>query len=241
MLTAAKVAYEGKYLIAVGIKPTFAHPGLGYIQFGKHIKEVNGLPLRYVASFKEKPDIPTAEQYLAQGDYLWNANNYTWGASTLLEAFEVHDPGHAANIKAIQAAIGTPQLEAVMAEQYEHAEKTPIDTAISEKAENLLVLPGMYSWDDIGGWQVVYDLAEKDADGNSHIQNKDAKTPVPIIEQDSKNNLIYYSNQPIAVLGLSDVVVVDTGSGLLVANRHQANDVKKIVEKLKSDGNEQYV
>ncbi len=241
LLTAAQIAYEDNVLVSVGITPTFPHPGLGYIHCGEKIKEVNSLPVTKVSEFREKPDIATAEQFLSTGEYLWNANNYTWTVEAILHSFDTLAPDIAKTIHTIEAVIGTDKEAQVMTAAYSQAIEDQIDKAISEKADNLVVIPGTFDWHDIGSWQVVYDLGKKDDNGNVVVRSSESDGKAPLVVQESTNNLIYCNNQPMAVVGIDDSVIIDTGAGILICDRKRSNDVKKIVEELKEKGFEEYI
>lgn len=233
---AAKIAYEKKVLMSVGIKPTFAHPGLGYIHVGEEIEKADSLPLGKVLEFKEKPTVDVAQKFLDAGDYLWNANLYTWRADDILESFKRYSSEIYKSIDLISQAIGTNKENEVLKQQYQVVPEEQIDTAISEKADNLYVIPGDFGWNDVGGWKVVYELGDKDKNGNVAIKNSESKNNTTTLFEDASNNLVYSSGQTVAVLGLSNIVVVDTGNGLLVCDREKSNDVKKIVQTLKEKG-----
>lgn len=241
MKAAAKIAYGEKEIVTVGIEPAYPHPGFGYIQVDNQIGEESDLPVSKVHSFKEKPDIKTAKKYLEQGNYLWNAGFYIWRCDMVLKEFSKHSPDIAQNINNLAKAFGTPEEKEVLAEQYAAVREESIDIAIAEKTDKLLVLPGRFDWNDIGSWQVVYELGKKDEDGNVFVQNiNKTKTP-PVETFDTTGSLIYYTDNPIAVVGLKDIAVVDTGKGILVCSREKSNDVKKIVNQLKEKGLTDYV
>jgi len=241
LLAGALVSFEKHYLISVGITPTFAHAGLGYIQKGVKIGEYSGMSLNKVTGFKEKPSTELAQQFLDSGNYLWNANNYIWRADDILEAFDKLSPEIAKQIRKIQPFLGTKKQSKAINSYYPESPQEPIDTAISEKTDNLYVLPGDFGWHDIGGWQVVYELGKKDDSKNVVIPSQDTNNNIPVIMEESNGSLVYSGKQPIAVLGLSNIVVVDTGVGLLVCDRKKSNDVKNIVAKLQKDGFDKYI
>jgi len=230
---AAKIAYEDRRLVTVGIEPTYAHPGFGYIRVGKKVKTVNDMAVCEVEGFREKPDIKTAQEYVESGKYLWNANFYTWRADVILTSFDTLSPQIAASVHSVESALGTDREKQRMVEEYGKVSEEPIDTAISEKSDNLVVLRGKFKWNDIGSWEVVYELGKKDGNGNVVVRSSDAREETPVVVHDAKNNLIYCNNQALAIVGLSDIVIVDTGEGILVCDRKRSNDVKKIVEQLK--------
>ena len=241
MLVAAQVAFQEKNLLSVGIQPTNPNPGFGYIRKGEPINKVQDLPINVVAEFTEKPSVERAKQFLETGEYLWNANMYTWTSQAILSAFQTLAPELWTTIQSIQPAFNTPKLQSILEQEYQTAIKSPIDTAISEKADNLVVIPGDFDWNDLGGWQVVYEIGEKNQHGNLIIQNNNIQNKPPVISEDTSDCLIYSSNQTIGLIGVNNLIIVDTGNGLLVCDRKRSNDVKKIVENLKSNGLDQYI
>lgn len=238
--SALQVASENEYLIAVGIEPTFAHTGLGYIKTGGELKTVGtGKDKAYVfksSGFKEKPDLSTAKRFLQSGQYLWNANNYVWSAKLCLEAFKKYAPGLSKNIQAIYDAIGTNREAEVIAEEYAKAENAPIDIAISEKVDNLAVIPGDFGWSDIGDWNVLYEVADKNVQKNVIIGEN-----VEYVNVNGNNNLIEANNKLVAVIGLENIVVVDTGDAILICAKDKTQDVKKIVEQLKEQKKDKFL
>jgi mannose-1-phosphate guanylyltransferase len=206
----------------VGIVPTFAHTGLGYIQSGGKVDEISGHDVFKVKSFKEKPDEPTASKFLKEGGYFWNANNYVWHAGTVLEEFKKLSPDIYENIMSIYEAIGTPDEQKTLTSEYLRAREEQIDTAISEKTDKLYVIPGEFGWNDVGDWEVVYNLSTKDSDGN-HIalQNHQGQ----YIGIDTKDSLIHTS--------VSDLIVIETKDALLICKKDRAQDVKQLVNLIK--------
>ena len=238
---AAQVAFKQNNLVAIGIQPTHPHTGLGYIHIGEKKQEVATMPVFKVTGFREKPDLETAKQFLDTGEYLWNGGYYIWSVKSILDAFAKLDPKQFKTITAIALALGTSQQEKIIAEQYRLADDEAIDTAISEKADNLYVIPGKFSWYDVGSWQVVYELGEKDEKGNVIVSSSEAKSKAPIVLEQADKNLIYSNNQPIAVVGLSNIAVVDTGNGLLICDKNKSNDVKKVVESLHAQNLDNFI
>lgn len=230
LTTAVEVAAEKESLVAVGITPTFPHLGMGYIEIDEEIKKVNDLSIFRVNSFREKPDLETAEKFLATGKYYWNACNYIWSAKALLTAFERHSPDILNVMMPLLDAIDSTAFLSKLSDAYEKVEKIAIDYAISEKADNLVLIPGDFGWNDIGDWKVVYDLQKKDESENV-LLSEDEKGEVVL--HDSHNNLIHTHDRLIALVGMSDTIVVDTGEILLVMPKKRSQDVKKIVEQLK--------
>lgn len=240
-LASAKTAYKNDILVSVGIEPTFPHTGLGYIQSGERIKKVDGLPIYKVLNFKEKPDLKTAKKFLNKGGYYWNANWYTWSAKAILDAFAKFSPDLYKNIKKIYEAIGSSKEQTVLENEYRKAKEEPIDIAISEKAKNLLVIPGKFGWNDVGSWNVVWDLSKKDKNNNVIIQSSRVSKKQEVLVQDSNNCLVHYDDQLVALIGVDNLVVIDTHDALLVCRKDKAQDVKKIVNLLKKKGRKEYL
>ncbi len=237
---AAQVAQNPDYLISVGIKPENPSTAFGYIKVGKEIKNLSQQVKVYsVDSFREKPDQETAAQFVSSGDYYWNANNYVWSVQAISQAFEKYFSELSQLTKPL---VGAKQenFEKIMDEIYPKATKISIDYAISEKADNLLLIPADYGWNDIGEWKVVYDLGDKKTEGNVITSDSDETSADPLLI-DAKNNLIHTDKRLIALLGVDDMIVVDTQDVVLVAPKSRSQDVKKLVEKLKADGREEYL
>lgn len=235
--TAAHVASDGSSIVTVGILPTFAHTGFGYVKIGEELTKVDKLPVFKVANFTEKPNEATAKAFIATGKYFWNANMYVWKASSLIEAFKKYSPSIIETMSPLEHTIGTKDFQESLEKAYHSVEKISIDYAISEKAENLVLIPGDFGWNDIGDWKVVYDLRDKNEVGNV-ILTEDEKGQV--VCHDSYNNLVHTHDRLIALVGMEDTIVVDTGEILLVMPKSKSQDVKKIVEKLK-EGHPEYL
>lgn len=229
---AVDVAALKENLVAVGITPTFPHSGLGYIKIGDQLSTARDLPVFKVDSFTEKPSVEVARDFIATGHYFWNACNYVWSARALMDAFRTYSPSILATLSPLLNVIDTDQFVQVATTAYESVEKVAIDYAISEKATNLVLIPGDFGWNDIGDWKVVYDLRDKNESGNV-ILCEDQRGEV--VCQDSKNNLVHTHDRLIALVGMEDTIVVDTGEILLVMPRDRSQDVKKVVEKIKAE------
>jgi len=240
MKSAAKVAGDYKHLVSVGITPTNPSTAFGYIKIGRELGNIGeGVNVYKVTNFTEKPDKKTAQKFIATGKYFWNANNYVWSAQALQTAFKIHMPKMYEQTKGLTKLKPT-QFKAALPGIYEQAETISIDYAISEKSTNLLLIPGNFGWNDIGEWQVVYDLGKKDKQGNVLLGNGQSRTK-DILNIESANNLVHTNNRLVALLGINDMIVVDTDEILLIAPKSKSQDVKKIVEKLKKDKVEDYL
>jgi len=238
MHAALAVAAEAENLVTVGITPNFPSSAFGYIKIGEDLRKINSdLSLFKVNSFTEKPNVATARAFISTGKYFWNANMYVWAAKTLINAFQQHQPETYALTKSLMELQGDA-FQAALPEIYHQATAISIDYAISEKADNLVLIPGDFGWNDVGDWKVVYDLGKKDSDGNVIAGDKEGAQTVTI---NSQNNLIHANGRLVALVGINDLIVVDTEEILMIVPKSQSQDVKKIVEQLKADGKEDYL
>jgi mannose-1-phosphate guanylyltransferase len=233
MSLAAVAAANNEAIVTVGLRPIFAHTGLGYIEAGEKKGE-----FFLVNSFKEKPDLSTAERFIRQGNYYWNANLYVWSVPVVWKAFRKYAPNIFVGIEKIFQSLGTAQERLVMGETYARAENISIDYAVSEKANNLLLIPATFSWSDIGDWQIVYDLKKKDVNGNVIENFGESGWHLGV---DTKNCLIESSGRLIATVGVEDLLVVETNDAVVVCSRERAQEVKKVVEELKKGGRTEYL
>lgn len=237
MLAAASAATLGDYLITVGIQPTFPHTGLGYIKIGAKLQAIDGVPVFRVDNFTEKPELEKAKAFLATGKYFWNANNYVWTAQAALSAFQRHMPATYHQMEKIEQSLGTKDQTEVVQRAYGAVQTVSIDYGVSEKSTNLLLLAGDFGWSDIGGWQVVYDLSKKNNKQNVIDQSRHEE---PIL-LDVEGSFINGGKKLLAVVGIKDLVVVETQKALLIIPREKAQDVKRVVEEIKSRGLTEYL
>jgi len=238
MKAALEVAAKGEYLISVGISPSYPASGFGYIKAGTELGKISGgLNLFKVDSFTEKPNVATARAFISTGRYFWNANMYVWSAQALAAAFQVHQPQTydlAQNLKSLSPKAFHDALPAI----YNQAENISIDYAISEKVDNLALIPGDFGWNDVGDWKVVYELGKKDGNGNVVISETATH---PILAIHSENNMVQSNSRLIALYGISDMIVVDTDEILMIIPKDKSQDVKKLVENLKEQGKKEYL
>lgn len=238
MKAAVKVAAGKKDIVTVGITPTYPSSGFGYIKIGDEIKKVErGLSLFKVDSFTEKPNKATAQAFISTGKYFWNANMYVWAVDTIVEAFSQHMPSLLEAAKPLLSAQGQAFHDA-LEPTYAEAEAISIDYAVSEKADNLVLLPGDFGWDDVGDWKVVYDLGTKNLAGNVVIGEGDE---VHTLAVNAHNNLIHADKRLVALAGVDNMIVIDTPEILMIVPKDQSQDVKKLVERLKEEKQTEYL
>jgi len=220
---AVKAAEEKDALVTVGITPTFAATGYGYIKFKK-----SGENVLKVLEFKEKPDEATAKKYVVSGEYAWNSGMFIWKASTILKNFQNFLPGIYSDLCKIGEAMKSPEEYNVIEEVYPQIESISVDYGIMEKSPDVYVVPGEFGWNDVGSFDMMGVLHEADSQGNISIGDN--------ISIDSKNCITYSSGRLLATIGLDNIVVVETPDAVLVCDKNKVQDVKKVVEQLKKDG-----
>ena len=222
---AAEVARTG-VLVTIGIEPDFPSTGFGYIRLAQRLED---FPTAHaVAEFVEKPDAATASGYLASGEYRWNAGMFVARASVLLDLLAVEHPDLARDLRRLAAE---PSLTD---ELWGGLTKIAIDHAVAEPAAaagQVAVVPGSFGWEDIGDFEALSDLLPADADGIKVLGDADR-----VLALDSTGLVVGGTDRTVAVLGLQDVVVVDTGDALLVTTTARAQDVKALVQALKASG-----
>jgi mannose-1-phosphate guanylyltransferase len=230
LATASKLAEQG-HLVTLGIKPQRPETGYGYIRVGDSLSG----EARQVAAFVEKPDLPTAQRYVASGEYLWNGGIFVFRADVILAAFEKHMPELWEGLKKLRAVVKKPKaFGALLAKVFPKLPSQSIDYGVMEKAENIAVLPGDFGWSDVGSFAAIPEVREADAQGNV-ISGKGA------ITVDCNGCVVLANGKPLAVVGLSDVVAVDAGDAILVIPKDRSQDVRKVVEALRERKMEKYL
>lgn len=220
-LNAAFEAAEER-IVLFGIIPDRPETGYGYIQRGAKTGEVGGEPVHAVQRFVEKPDAATAEQYLASGDFLWNAGMFVFPARVMNEEIAAHVPELAKGLDALDA--DPRAIDSI----YPTLPKAPIDTAVMEPSSRTSVMPAEFGWSDVGSWDAAMDVYEADADGNVALGDT--------LLEGAKNSYVdARAGRKVAVVGLEDVVVVDTPDAILVMKRGQSQDVKTVVARLEKN------
>ncbi|ODS63006.1 MAG: mannose-1-phosphate guanylyltransferase/mannose-6-phosphate isomerase [Arenimonas sp. SCN 70-307] len=231
---ARRGAAEEGSLVTFGIVPTAAETGYGYIKAGGDVGP-EGPPtggVRAVERFVEKPDLATAEAYVASGDYFWNSGMFLFRASRYLAELETHAPAILAGAKAALAgAVRDVDFLRLDRAAFEACPSDSIDYAVMEKTTAAAVLPINVGWNDVGSWSALWEIADQDPDGNAHHGD--------VLALGCRNTLAWGGRRLVSLLGLKDVIVVDTDDALLVAARDQVQQVKDIVARLKAEGRPQ--
>ncbi len=230
VLAAIEVARQG-YLVTIGIQPEYPETGYGYIHVGEALGEFASRTAHRVREFVEKPDIETARAYVASGEYLWNASMFVWRADILLDEMRSLLPAHYQALQTIASSWDLPEREQILAELWSGLDNVTIDHGILEHSDRVAVIPSEMGWSDLGDWHSVGSL-RADSPGASVATNTE------LIEIDSNSNIVDGNGRIIALVGVENLVVIDTGDALLVCDRTRAQDVKSVVEFLHASGRE---
>jgi mannose-1-phosphate guanylyltransferase len=210
-------------LCTLGIKPTFPNTGFGYIEFEKE----SGVALKKVYQFREKPDYETAKDFIAQGNFLWNAGIFMWSVKTIIDAFKKYQPSQFILFEKGMSVYNTNEEQTFINENYPKAENISIDYAILESSKQIFVLLATFDWNDLGTWGSLYDKLDKDADYNAIVNCK-------VLSQDAGGNMISSSkNKIIVVDGLKDYIIVDKEDVLLIYPKSKEQDIKQVLVKVK--------
>jgi len=226
---AAKFAYEKKALVTIGIHPTRPETGYGYIQIDDKKIQDN---IYKVLTFAEKPNYATALRFLESGDFLWNSGMFIWRADTILEEIRTYMPDLYEGLLEIEKHIGKNDFHDVLVKTYGQMKKISIDYGIMEKSTKVYLTKGFFTWSDVGSWEEVYQLSEKDSNGNA-VTGK-------VYTDGVIDSYIYSPDKFTAVIGVDNLIIINQDDTLLVCRRDKAQDVKNIVEYLKMNKMDEY-
>ncbi len=230
---AAGAASQGDPLVTIGIRPTGPETGYGYIEQGDLFSKSGDDEIYRVRSIREKPPREQAERFLAQGGFSWNSGMFVWKASTILKAIERFLPDLQRGLLQIREALGTDREEEVVGAIYAGLKAVSIDYGVMEKAKDVLVIPGAFDWSDLGSWDALWEVSEKDENGNA-VRGE-------FIGIDAADSLVHSSGKLVALVGVKDLLVVETKDALLICRRGRSQDVRKIVESLEKNGLTSYL
>ncbi|MCR5655541.1 MAG: mannose-1-phosphate guanylyltransferase [Lachnospiraceae bacterium] len=234
---AIKAAEETDALITIGIEPTYPATGYGYIraeeESEKEIAGGHGKKSHKVAEFVEKPALDVAKEYVAAGNYYWNSGMFVWKASTILSYMEKLLPDVYACLDKIGNALGTDKEQQILDEVYPTIPKISIDYGIMERADNILVIPSSFGWNDIGSLDMLSLMKEADESGNASYGET--------LLLDTKDSIVYGTDKLIATIGLKDMIVVQAKDAILICPKDRAQEVKDVVETLKAEGRDSYL
>jgi mannose-1-phosphate guanylyltransferase len=231
MRKAIEIAGQGENIVVMGIQPTRAETGYGYIETGERL----GGDLFRVKRFMEKPNQEKAEEFVAAGNYYWNSGMFMWSVRTLTLALREHFPESTPFLEEIAAAWGTPEFERKFAELYPKCENISIDYALleprsakGEHSSNLFCLRADFGWNDLGSWAALYEhhSVSRQDEGLNVVEGK------AIYLANAKGNYIYAPDKFVAAVGVDNLVVVETEDAILITTREHSQDVGKIVKYL---------
>jgi mannose-1-phosphate guanylyltransferase len=229
-LAAAYTVAQSDRIVTLGINPSVPATGFGYIHRGEKLTETHGLQVYHSLGFKEKPNLETARHFLQSGEYSWNSGMFVWRADRALAEYERQCPSTYLHMLRVADAVDTADYAQVLAASWEGFEKKSLDYAVMEGAANMAVIPVDIGWSDVGSWGQLYEVLPLDDDGN--FLKSGAQDWLKI---DTKDTLVF-SRKLVATIGVESLVVVETDDALLICHRDCAQDVKAIVERLKSAG-----
>ena len=245
---AALLEEEPQWLITFGIRPTYPAESFGYIERGDRFQSTAvamgleaaadapaaDLPVYRIRQFREKPNVERARQYLAKGNFYWNAGIFVWKARTVLDALKHHQPEWYGRLMTIQAALGTPGSVEVVRREFAAMPNISIDYAVMEHASDVLMVEASFPWDDVGSWQGLARLRGIDADGNTIAAKH--------IGINTTGTLVYSTDDHlVTTIGLKDLIVVHTPDATLVASKHDEESVRKLVAELRARGWGEYL
>ncbi len=225
---AARICQTKNVLTKIDAKPTYPSTANGWIKVGKVVGKVDGFRVYEFLQHVEKPNLKLAKKFFARKNYFINVGYFVWRTSTMLKFYKKYAPKCFSHIEKIKKAIGTKKEKQVLRKEYRQIEKTSIDYGLFEKLppRSQLVIPADFGWYDTGTWGLLYEALARGQRQNI------TKGEVEFI--DAKGNLIYVPKKKVAaVIGVENLIVVDTKDGLLICKRGQSKDVKKFVELLK--------
>jgi mannose-1-phosphate guanylyltransferase len=220
------IVARGGAIVTLGVAPDRPETGYGYIHIGAEGRESTEQPFFRVRRFVEKPDYQTALGYMSSGDYLWNSGVFIFTARTILEEIEACMPALHEGLMEIERAIDTPDYDAAVERVYDGIESVSIDYGVMERtAKPIYVFKADFGWSDVGSWQALYELRRAECDGHGNLSLGDSM----II--DAKRNLVFSTtDRKVALLGVEDLVIVDTPDAVMVARLDRSQDVKRLAD-----------
>lgn len=215
-------------LMTLGITPTFPNTGYGYIEYNLESEASEDVYIKSVNQFREKPDYETAKTFIEQGNFLWNAGIFMWSVKSVVEAFKNNQPTLYALFENGIGTYNTNFEDDFIRDNYAKAENISVDYAIMEKSKNVFVIAAEFDWNDLGTWGSLYDKLDKDNSGNAVVN---ART----LTEDASGNMIRTKNDKVVVVdGLQDYIIVDKDEVLLIYPKAKEQDIKKVLQKVKT-------
>jgi len=219
---AAKFANESKGLVTIGIEPTRPETGYGYIQINDKPVTEN---IFKVLTFAEKPNYATAVRFVDSGDFLWNSGMFIWRCDVILDEIKNLMPDLHEGLITVEKYLTSPNFKEELKKVYAQLKKISIDYGIMEKSTRVFLTKGSFNWSDVGSWEEVYQLSDKNENGNATVGN--------VYINMVNDSYVYSPDKVTAVIGLDNVIVINDNDNLLICRRDKAQDVKEVVEFLK--------
>lgn len=238
---AIQLAAQQDNIVVLGIEPTRPETGYGYIETGSPLHD----GVLCVRRFLEKPNRERAEEFVAAGNYFWNSGMFIWSARTLANAVREYLPDTAPLLEEIAAAWGTPEFASTFADLYPKCENISVDYAVleprsakGEHRSHLYCLPTSFGWSDLGSWTALheYHVEHNAGDDSGNVAEAAGKFVL-----NANNNYVYSPKRFVALVGVDDIVVVETEDALLITTRHHSQDVGKVVKELAARGQEEII
>ncbi len=242
-----KLAASGERIVVLGVPPTRPETGYGYIELGAALDQTSStIPARRVKRFTEKPDRAHAEQFVTSGNYAWNGGIFLWSAHTLANAIREHKPAMAPLLEKIAAAHGTPEFANIFADLYPQCQDISVDYAILEprsakgEASEIYCLPADFAWNDLGSWAALHEHLSRNAPEGDAANVADGADGQPVAIN-ATGNYVFAPGKTVALLGVNDLVVVETEDAILITTRDRSQDVGKVVGEWKARGRQDLV
>jgi mannose-1-phosphate guanylyltransferase len=230
--TVSSVAKDG-HLVTLGIKPDSPSTAFGYIEQGASLGTVRDFRVFHVARFIEKPTLDVVQQMVASGKYSWNSGMFVWRVDRILEEFRAQMPDLYAQLMEVEAALESVDAKDVLGRVWNQVAEQTIDYGVMEHARDVAVIPVDIGWTDVGNWASLAELLPPDQEGNIFVG--------PYKEIDTHNTFVFGGNRLVATIGVKDIVIVDSEDALLVCAKQREQEVREIVERLKKNGDSQWL
>ncbi|MBK7106460.1 MAG: mannose-1-phosphate guanylyltransferase [Ignavibacteriae bacterium] len=222
LLNAANFANHSDGLVTIGINPTRPETGYGYIQI---IEKQIEKDIFRVQTFAEKPNLSTAKRFVEAGDFLWNSGMFIWKTEVILNEISLYLPELYEGLLELEKNISSENFNDTLIKVYGQLASISIDYGIMEKSNKVFLIKGNFDWSDVGSWEEVYQLSEKDENGNAKMGD--------FYAENSFGSYVFNPKKFTAIVGLENIIVIETDDALLICNRDNAQDVKHVVDYLK--------
>lgn len=232
---ATKVAAQEEGLVTIGIKPSSVNTGFGYIEQAGSLIKIDGKEVYRVKSIREKPDFQQAQAFIQSGNFFWNSGMFIWKVSTILKEISRRLPELHTGLMKINDVLGSPDEALIVPRVYRKLKSISIDYGVMEKADNVFVLEGNFGWSDVGSWDALWEISEKDSKGNVPAAEGN------VIFEDTECSLVYSPRKLVATVGVKDLIIVETKDALLICKKGCSQDVKRIVEVLEKKQLKKYL